>query len=126
MSGAMDDVEAIRQLVARTAFAFDERDVDAWVACWTADGELRRTNGESVIGHQALAEYVREFPGRGRHVVTNSIIELDGDRARHQAYVQYFDAAQQHALVLFGVYQDELAREDGGWRFAARRAIPDV
>jgi hypothetical protein len=122
----VDDTEAIRQLVARAAFAFDETDVDQWLTCWTADGRLHRTNGESVSGHPALAEYLRGFPGRGRHVVTNSIIEIQGDRATHRAYVQYFDREAQHALLLFGVYDDQIARDGEAWRFTSRRAFPDA
>lgn len=122
----MDDYEAIRQVVARCAQTFDEGDVDGWLACWTADGTLHRASGGAVSGHSDLAAFVSAFPGRGRHVVTNSVIELDGDRATHRAYVQYFDRNAKHALVMFAVYDDELARQDGSWRFNRRRATSDA
>lgn len=122
----MDDLGAIRQLAARFAFAFDEGDVDGWLACWTPDGVLYRLSGESVTGHEALGDYLRGFPGRGRHVVTNSVTEVDGDVARHRAYVQYFDRNAGHRLVMFGVYHDEVARHDGTWRFSLRRAVADA
>jgi 3-phenylpropionate/cinnamic acid dioxygenase small subunit len=122
----MDDWQTIAQLVARYAISFDERNVDQWLACWTADGTLYRTNGESVTGHEELGEYLRGFPGRGRHVVSNSIIEIDGDVASHRSYVQYFDRDHQHALVMFGLYDDQIARVGETWRFASRRPMPDV
>jgi 3-phenylpropionate/cinnamic acid dioxygenase small subunit len=122
----MDDYEAITQLVARCAYAFDQRDVAGWLACWTGDGTLHRAGGGTVSGHADLAGFVSAFPGRGRHVVTNSIIEVDGDRATHRAYVQYFDRNAPHALVMLGVYDDELARQDGSWRFSRRRATSDA
>lgn len=126
MPPELSDNEAIRQLVARVAITFDERDIDGWVDCWSTEGTLTRLGGEDVKGHEALAEFVRHFPGRGRHVVTNSVIDVDGDRATHRAYVQYFDRDHQHALLLFGVYDDRLVRERGAWRLASRRTKTDA
>jgi 3-phenylpropionate/cinnamic acid dioxygenase small subunit len=123
---AMDDLHAIEQLVARYAISFDERDVETWLACWTTDGTLHRTNGQLVTGHRALGEYLRAFPGRGRHVVSNSVIEIRGDLASHRSYVQYFDRESQHALLMFGVYNDQIARVGETWRFASRRPTPDA
>lgn len=121
-----NDIEAIKQVVARYAFAFDERDVDEWLACWAGDGVLHRTNGQTVIGHEALGVYFREFQGRGRHVVSNSVIAVQGDIASHRSYVQYFDRNNNHALIMFGIYEDQLKRVDESWRFTSRRAIPDA
>lgn len=122
----MDDYEAIREVVALWAYAFDQGDVDGWLACWTPDGTLHRAGGGTVSGHADLADYLSAFPGRGRHVVTNSMIEVDGDRATHRAYVQYFDRKAPHPLVMFGTYDDELVRQAGSWRFSRRRATSDA
>ncbi len=121
----MDDQQAIAQLVARYAFTFDEGAVDQWLTCWTIDGTLHRVNGTALIGHEALGRFLREFPLRGRHVVSNSVVEVQGDLASHRAYFQYFDRDEGHKLLMFGVYDDQVARVDGTWRFVSRRPLPD-
>jgi uncharacterized protein (TIGR02246 family) len=122
----MDDYEAIRQLVARYNHSFDGRDTDGWLAVWTEDGELVYPDGSSTKGHAALREMVNgPGAGSGRHVTSDFIIEVDGDTARQKAYFNYLDRSNGHRSFTFGIYDDELVRQDGRWLFKRRRVTTD-
>jgi 3-phenylpropionate/cinnamic acid dioxygenase small subunit len=122
----VDDIEAIKQLTARYNLAFDDIDVDGWLATWTDDGFFERSNaGRSYQGHSELTQLISEFPVKGRHVTTNFIIEVDGDAATMSCYLTYLDPAQNFAVVMFGVYADEVIRTPTGWRFSSRRLQVD-
>lgn len=121
----MDDIEAIKQLVARYNLAFDYGDVDGYLATWAEDGLFHRSNAlRSYQGHNALRELITTFPVKGRHVSTNFVIDVDGDRASASSYLLYL-SADGYQPVMFGVYADELERSANGWVFTARRLKVD-
>lgn len=123
----MDDYEAIRQLVARYNVAFDELDVEGWVNCFTEDGFFERSNaGRSYQGSEELRELLAGFPVKGRHVTTDFQIAVDGDHATMSCYLTYLDRAANHALMMFGVYADELRKVNGSWKFSTRRLEVDL
>ena len=122
----MDDYEAIRQLVARYNVAFDDLDVNAWVACFTEDGFFERSNaGRAYEGSAQLAELINEFPVKGRHVTTDFQIFPNGDDATMSCYLTYLDRTNAHAVAMFGVYSDVLKRVDGQWKFVSRHLLVD-
>ncbi len=123
----MDDYEEIRQLVARYNVAFDDLDVEGWVSCFTPDGFFERSNaGRSYQGRDQLAELISGFDIRGRHVTTDFQIQLNGDVATMSCYLMYLDRANHHAVAMFGVYDDELVKVDGSWKFASRKLEVDL
>lgn len=118
----MDDIEAIKQLTARYNRAFDSTDVPAYLATWTEDGFFERSNaGRSYQGHQELEELVTTFPVDGRHVTSDYIVTVDGDRAESSSHLVYLDKEQGFSVSMFGIYADELVRTDEGWKFSSRR-----
>jgi uncharacterized protein (TIGR02246 family) len=122
----LTDIEQIMQVTARYNHAYDERDAEGWADCWTEDGHFTRSNGEEVQGRQALVGLCRNAAVRGRHVTSDYVIDVDGDTARQTCYLQYLDRQNDFARIMFATYHDELVRQDGGWRFAARRAAKDL
>jgi 3-phenylpropionate/cinnamic acid dioxygenase small subunit len=62
-----------------------------------------------------------------KHVVSNTILEIDGAAARAQSYFVVFQAVPGMALqpILTGRYIDEFFEEDGVWWFADRRSAID-
>lgn len=60
------------------------------------------------------------YPITGRHVTTDFIIAVDGDTAHQSCYLLFFDGARQYQLHMFGVYEDELTKRNGSWRFRER------
>lgn len=124
------DQTAIRDVIARCAWALDTGDVEAFVACFCADGMLlwdvfeapERWEGEQALRH--FAEFFRAQPtsaGRQHHV-TNTVITASGQGAKAMSYVAV--AVRQgpgpHLLNVMGYYEDHLRREDGEWRLAER------
>jgi hypothetical protein len=123
----LHDYEAIRQLVAKYNFAFDSRDERAYIACWTEDGFVERRNSKpSCRGHAQLAALARDFPVNGRHVTTDLVIDLDGDRAEMKNYMLYLDMDPPCEVSMFGVYYDKLVRTAEGWKFSERIFEPHV
>jgi uncharacterized protein (TIGR02246 family) len=125
-----DDQLAIRDVIARCAWALDTGDVDAFVDCFCGDAVLLwdvfetadRWEGEAALRH--FAEFFRAQPtsaGRQHHV-TNTVITAGPEVALARSYVTV--ALRQghgpHLLNVMGYYEDVFRREAGNWRLAER------
>ena len=74
---------------------------------------------------RAFCEQTRLYPDgtpRTRHVISNVVIELEGDRARSRCYATVFQQTDALPLqpIASGRYLDQFERAAGGWRFADR------
>jgi ketosteroid isomerase-like protein len=125
-----DDQLAIRDTIARCAWALDTGDVEAFVACFCNDGVLLwdvfetpdRWQGEAALRH--FAEFFRVQPtsaGRQHHV-TNTVVtpSAQGALARSYVTVALRQGHGPHLLNVMGYYEDLFRREDGRWRLAER------
>jgi hypothetical protein len=131
--GAADRLE-IHELAARYAWSLDTGDEEAFVACFSRDGELVWDVFETPgiwRGREALRRFIAYFRQRpesaGRqHHVTNFIVTpaAAGATARSYVAVAMRMGDGPHRLHVMGYYEDELVREDGHWRIA-RRCIRD-
>ena len=113
---------AIQELCARYAHAIDGLDPEAWVQCFTTDGEFQI--GPWVIkGHAALREFakvhVREI--RPRHLAINFLYEVHGDKATGCAST-VATLATPNGFKVFGQgrYVDRMVKQGGQWRIAYR------
>ncbi len=64
-----------------------------------------------------------------KHVMTNLIVEVDGDHAVSRSYFTVLQAVPgEFALqpVIAGRYRDEFTRIDGSWRFSKMHVIVDL
>ena len=125
------DLQAIRNLSYAYTNCVDEGDW-AGVAELLSEAVLRPMSagmsGEPVRGREAIerfyAEQVITYRGspRTRHMVTNHIIEIDGDRAEGRSYFQVLQALSRMPpeIVVVGRYQDAFARTPDGWRFTEK------
>ena len=117
----LEDLEAIRNLVAKYNFAFDTQDVDTYLTCWIEDGFVERRNSKpSCRGHAQLAALVRDFPVKGRHISTDLVITLDGDQATMKHYLLYLDMGPPCEVSMFGVWNDTVVRTADGWKYKER------
>jgi 3-phenylpropionate/cinnamic acid dioxygenase small subunit len=87
-------------------------------------GDGRVVHGAAPMLEQWRA-YVRIHPcgtPRTKHVITNPIIEVDGDRASCRSYYTVFQQTGTLPLqaICAGRYHDTFARAGGVWRFATR------
>jgi 3-phenylpropionate/cinnamic acid dioxygenase small subunit len=131
MPGAADDVVEITQLLYRYARAIDARDWKALEGVFTPDARIHYAVERGVelqfpeLG-KWLARAMKIFKAT-QHVITNPLVEIDGDNARCTSYltgthVQVRRDSSAEVLTTEGsTYSDELVRTRVGWRISARR-----
>lgn len=121
---ALEDRVAIEALLVRYADAVDGRDEAALAGCFTADAHASFGGVVTTGGGQAIAGFLLSTlgPAASTHIVSNAIVEIDGDRAavRSRAVV-YGVRGEPEQLRLRGVTYDDLCvRTSAGWRIARR------
>jgi uncharacterized protein (TIGR02246 family) len=112
-----DDHAAIRELIAGYALALDGGDVDACVQLFSADAKFL-VYGRVFTGHEAIAKMFRDAP-RGLHMTGVSRITVGDDIATTRTQVLFVGAGDLHLRP--ALYDDQLLRRDGRWRFQRRR-----
>jgi hypothetical protein len=132
----LEDERAILDTFHRYGHAIDYGVEDDWVDCFLPDGRFevqrrlepsRHTLCEGAEAlKQFMANHTRAPENYHKHIVVDSRISLDGDRATSVSYFIRIDAGGDggrsfvHAM---GRYRDTLARcADGRWRFVERLA----
>jgi len=111
---------AIRRLKHEYCHAVDAGNYDEWVALFTEDGTFERDGAAPIEGRRALREMITgEFDESFEytaHVVTNPVIDVDGDVATGRWYVTLV-YEQPDGTVGWnqGVYEDAYRRVDGQW-----------
>lgn len=140
--GYADDRAAIVDLQARYVMAMDYFDADGYAAVFTEDGVLDWARG-LVEGRAAIHEFMasrtydftrgapaaetadgRNWPSTVRHLITNQVIKVEGDKATALTYWIQFNNNQNRNQVewmLFGSWYDEFAKIDGEWFFTLHR-----
>jgi ketosteroid isomerase-like protein len=124
MEGGFD----IQQVVLRVARCSDRLDVPALVDNFTDDGALE-AGGRSVEGRAALLKF---FGGggqaapteteRSKHIVTNTLLEMDGDVV---VSTSYFQVMRSWGVANWGRYVDRVVRDGDRWRIKQRSVVVD-
>jgi uncharacterized protein (TIGR02246 family) len=112
-----DDQVAIRELIASYALALDAGDIDECVQLFAADAEFL-VYGRSFAGHDGIGKMFRDAP-RGLHLTGISRIDVRDDTASARSQVLFVRAGSLQLRP--ALYDDELVRIDGHWRFQRRR-----
>jgi ketosteroid isomerase-like protein len=113
------------------ALAYDQTDIDALVACFTADASFATNSGaDPVVGADALREFYAATRGRRgelgqqpRHLVNNVRLQQQaGDQVVAVSYMVLIvtQADGSAGVECTGRYRDILRRTDGRWLFAER------
>ncbi len=118
------DRNEITDLISRLGLWLDEKRFDEARSIFTED-VAAQTPGGSVQGIELVADQARRNHSafaETQHVITNVLIDLDGDRATARAnlivtFVQRADAPRPH-FALGERYHFEVARTSQGWRFS--------
>ncbi|AKH43824.1 hypothetical protein FHS61_002769 [Altererythrobacter atlanticus] len=138
------DRAEIEDLMARYLFAMDYNDMDSYAATFTEDGELEFASG-TAVGRDNIKATAKAFkdriatvykdvdgnPAVLRHVLAQTVIRVEGDRAWARAfwYEMANDGPKNEAgrktpqMGTFGIYEDELRKVDGQWLFSKRRIL---
>ena len=121
--GPAEDQWLIRNLIGAYSDATFRADVEAWLACFTADS-VRSQNGAEVRGKPALRAMWEDVWGlldRMAFFTEIGAIEVEGARARARCYCREILFLKRGGIrKVVGVYNDELVRQDGVWLFARR------
>ncbi|HKE78793.1 MAG TPA: nuclear transport factor 2 family protein [Solirubrobacteraceae bacterium] len=124
------DHHEIVDLVSRLGLWLDDKRWDDASAILTADATAK-TLGGTVQGRDALVEQARRNHPDGtgtQHVITNCVVDLQGDRAEVRAnlIVSFFSATEigEPARQIGERYRFDAVRTDVGWRLAGVRALP--
>jgi hypothetical protein len=124
---SIEDRLAINDLFVRYTCAIDAGDVDTLVECFTENGSLQSPAVGEYAGRVAIRAFARRFAAfrqKGsqlRHVISNLVVQVDGDRANASCYLIVFltkDGKSQ--LLAPGQYECELRKVNGDWLFQKR------
>ena len=128
----MEDRFKIQDLFARYARSIDTGSEEELFACFTEDGVLETpVFGGKFSGRAGQREFLRNTRKvaegmQMRHVITNLEVQLDGDRARAQAYL-VVTATKNGTTTIFhcGRYDCQLTKIDSTWLFEYRKVEID-
>jgi len=133
------DLREIQDLALRYARAADRRDYALFEAVYTEDARLSGHRGDpdttppyfALEGRGVIVASMRALDRfeSTLHVVSNQLVEIDGDRAHGETYCMAHhvyregEVAMDHTMAIR--YQDRMARTNGRWRFQERRLAID-
>ena len=109
----------------RAAEAGASGDWRPWADLFTEDARFV-VSGKVIEGRAAIRGYmasVHAAGGRGMHVTTNSLVDVDRDGGTAAASTDYLyvrPSGDGVAIIAAGRYHDRLVRTTDGWRIASR------
>jgi 3-phenylpropionate/cinnamic acid dioxygenase small subunit len=118
----------ITELLYRYATALDTRDWDLLGQVFAPEAVYTIGVHGDFTGPRAIGEKIASLIGgyeATQHLITNPVIELDGDTARAHCYLhaQHYLPDQRtggNTYEMGGTYHDDLVRTADGWRIARR------
>jgi uncharacterized protein (TIGR02246 family) len=131
----LEDLAEIERLFYEYRRHLDARDLHAYSRLFCEDGEWTGRTGRAV-GPDAIQAMLEANlspnppapAATSWHIVSNPMIDLDGDTATASTTWALIRRADGDApqVALLGHYEDVLARENGRWRFKRRQAHMDI
>jgi uncharacterized protein (TIGR02246 family) len=127
MISALEDKDAIREVLAEYCFCLDGGRFAEMAALFAPDGTWHTAFGKATgrADIEALANRVANRAGprpRGAHLVANIVIKLAGDRASVASNWALAQNSPNGPIVSAGgAYADEMVKLDGRWLFHYRK-----
>ena len=128
MPSAIEEKDAIREVMAEYCFSLDGARYDDMAALFTEDGTwdtaFGKATGRAAIAQQARDTRVRAGDNRPRavHLVTNIAIALDGERAEVRSnWTVVQNSPDGPKIGSGGGYLDQMVKQDGRWLFRYRK-----
>lgn len=122
--------QEITEVILKVARATDRGDVELYAACFHEDGEDYHGLANGHVSN-ILSVLARSKLLLTQHAISNTLIELDGHRARAESCFSSFhqsrdDQGQLWDEAIRGRYLDRFERRDGGpWKIARRVVLWD-
>jgi SnoaL-like protein len=133
MASALEDKDAIREVLAEYCFRLDGDRYDDMAALFTEDGTWDTAFGKGT-GRAAIAGLARDIRAnrtqdgagdnrpRAIHLVTNIAIALDGDSAEVRSnWTVVQNSPDRPKIGSGGGYLDQMVKENGRWLFRYRK-----
>lgn len=128
MPTAIEEKDAIREVLAEYCFALDGGRYDDMAALFTEDGTWETAFGKGT-GRAAIAGHARDIRARAGdnrpravHLVTNIAIALDGERAEVRSnWILVQNSPEGPEIGSGGAYADEMVKQHGRWLFRYRK-----
>lgn len=132
MPTAIEEKDAIREVLAEYCFALDGGRYDDMAALFTADGTwdtaFGAATGRAAIAGQARDIRLRAGDNRPRavHLTTNIVIALAGDKAEVRSNWTVVQNSPKNSdggprIGSGGGYADQMVKENGKWLFRYRK-----
>ncbi|HVY16794.1 MAG TPA: nuclear transport factor 2 family protein [Rhodopila sp.] len=129
---SIEDRFGINDLFVRYTCALDAGDAETVIDCFTEDGTLVSPAVGEHTGRPAITAFAHRFArfqasgSQLRHVISNLVMSVDGDRAHATCYLTVFLTKDgQSRLLAPGRYDCELRKAGGQWRFQRRVVLHD-
>jgi hypothetical protein len=120
----------IKRLISTLGRCLDERDFEALREIFLSDASVT-TPGGTAAGHDAIVDQARRRHSLDegvQHIVTNMLVELNGDHAsvRANLLVSFARSGATDPLpfLLGEVYRIRLRRTAEGWRISGLSSTP--
>ena len=128
MPTAVEDKDAIHEVLAEYCFRLDDGRFVEMAALFTEDGTWDTAFGKAT-GRAAIAELASSLRQRGEqprpravHLVTNIAITLDGDRASVRSnWMVMQNSPRGPRIGSGGACLDEMVRSGTSWRLRYRK-----
>jgi uncharacterized protein (TIGR02246 family) len=127
-----EDQQAIERLLLEYGRTLDSRDFAAYAALFAADGQWKGAQGTyqgpkeiQATMEKIFTDAAADIPkGRNFHVMSNFIIDVQGDRATaRSSFIFYKLDGSKPVAEVAGRYEDVLVRVGGAWKFQQRTAL---
>ncbi len=126
MTSIADDKLAIQELASIYANAMDSGDIETWLNTWDDSGVWEGGIGR-YEGKEKLASLLPDLGARvigKRHIMTNFVINVDGDSAVQTCYLMIIDRNKTN-LPGTALYTDTLIKKNNQWLFVHRKVEID-
>lgn len=129
---ALEDIIALEQLAHRYADAIDACDLERFLAVFTPDARLQIYHPDAdepfadLSGHdelQIIPGRMRDMFAQTMHVMTNHLVDLDGDQATGTVLctARHLTLDHENSMNVMIRYLDSYKRCDGTWKIADRQ-----
>ena len=120
MSG---DESAIRRLLVDYCHLIDDGRFDEWILLFNED-IVFTVMGNRLVGRAELRGFIepsQQEGDRGRHLLSEPRIDLDGDTAR--VTTDYAFVSRSNTILSTGRYFDTVRRAKDRWCFSSREIV---
>jgi SnoaL-like domain len=131
----LEDIEEICAVLTDYGRYLDAHDLVSYSNLFASDGEWvggfgtgKGPAGVLALMQKNLGATATNRPGSTYHLLTNFLIDVQGDTATAWSRWNFVVTGEDHSpkIMYGGHYDDTLVRENGRWKFKKRVAVNDI